>query len=609
MNWNNLTFEIQNKILASAIYDSDKNYLELSNESNWRQADEVYGLRLIFKACKQLVPPDRDLEAVVKIVLEGTLLGTQASHVLNGDELKQSDESLVSGYELSKIYYELALIEPRDNNVWASMNYTKSKIPSLKYLMVPGDDVREFLEEKASAMPQRFDSFKLISDLKEGQVISNEKQLKEILEPHLSLATNEEQIKLLLSDQHPKVARGLAAFALYLVDMMTQDYADIVRWTPLEDCDHEPNGEDSLGLESFVEEPWPIMANMTDVLTKDNFVKLIGELIEDKDEFYNAGGLDSRIKPCVYAGLNDLYKEKTKALEAINSAFQLLREAGVLSFVNPVVVHDFDFETEISSVFPIWLTKTGTALCHDPLLAPEYGIAYMRGFLNEIVLDKREQDKERKERTDSDIEYWEGEITKNDGYLVMPGLYHFDRRVRARTGSAGFLSSKDCWIIKDDETDLVSAIGKVEIPVGMNKVDLKSSYGLIEKDELAPVEVEVSDGGYVCTVRIDEWGQGAKPYINNRSFREKLGLRTWKDLLLFVLFLPVFLASQLSDNLSSKANSILFCLIFFGSFAFMSYKMPEGGADTIEDFTWVALGIYLMTSGIPVFMNSQLSKS
>jgi hypothetical protein len=574
--WNGLKFKAQNRLIYSAIYDNDNDFLVLANDSEWRQADEVYGLKLIFGTCKHLVTPNRDLKAVVKIVLEGTLLGIQTSHVLNGDELKLSGESLVSGYELSKIYYELALIEPEDNNVWATM-------------------------------PQRFDSSKLIAATKEGRAISNEKQLKNILEPHLSLATNEEEIKLLMSDQHPKIERGLAAFALYLVDTIKHDYGDVVRWTPLEDSDHEPNGEDSLGLESFVEEPWPIMANMTDVLTKDNFVKLIGELIEDKDEFYDAEGLDSRIKPCVYAGLNDLYKEKTKTLEAIKSAFQILRKAGVLNFVNPVVVRDFDFETEISSFYPIWLTKKGTTLCQNPLLAPEYGISHMRGFLNEIILDKREKGKKRKERTDSDIEYWEGKITKNDGYLVMPGLYHFDRRVRARTGSAGFLSSKDCWVIKDDEADLVSAIGKVEIPVGMNKVDLKSSYGLIEKDELAPVEIEVSDGGYVRTVRIDEWGEGAKPYVDNRSFREKLGINGLKGVMAIVFFLHVFLAMELSNRMSSKANSFFFLLVFGGSF-YLPYLILGGGRG-FEELVQVALSLYLMAAGLPIFYNSKLSDS
>ena len=64
MDWNHLTFEAQNKIIESAIYDSDKKYVELAYESKWLQADEFYGLKLIFNACKHLVTPNRDLKAV-----------------------------------------------------------------------------------------------------------------------------------------------------------------------------------------------------------------------------------------------------------------------------------------------------------------------------------------------------------------------------------------------------------------------------------------------------------------------------------------------------------------------------------------------------------------
>jgi hypothetical protein len=211
------------------------------------------------------------------------------------------------------------------------------------------------------------------------------------------------------------------------------------------------------------------------------------------------------------------------------------------------------------------------------------------------------------ERTDHDIEYWEGEIAKNDGYLVMPGLYHFDRRVRAKVGSAGFLSSKDCWIIKDDEADLVSAIGRDKIPVDMNKVDLKSKYGLTEKDELAPVEIDVSEYGTVKPRRIDEWGEGAKPYADNRSFREKLGINSWKDVMVIVFFLHVFLAMKLSDRMSSIANSFFFFLVFGASINLPIYLI-EGGRG-FEDIWRFALGIYLMTAGLPIFYNSKLSGS
>jgi hypothetical protein len=212
----------------------------------------------------------------------------------------------------------------------------------------------------------------------------------------------------------------------------------------------------------------------------------------------------------------------------------------------------------------------------------------------------------RKEKFDRDIEYWENKISQNGGYSVMPGLYHLGRRVRAKIGSAGYYSSKDCWIIKEDETDLISAIGRKELPVEMNKVDLKSKYGLTEKDELAPVKIDISDYS-VKPKRIDDWGEGAKPYVDNRSFREKLGLNGLKSVIAIVFLLHVFLATKLSDRMSSKANSFFFLFVFGGSFYLPSLIL--GGGRGFEELVHVALSLYLMAAGLPIFYNSKLSDS
>jgi hypothetical protein len=89
---------------------------------------------------------------------------------------------------------------------------------------------------------------------------------------------------------------------------------------------------------------------------------------------------------------------------------------------------------------------------------------------------------------------------------VFTGLYAGVRRVAARqiTSRFGF-----CWVLREDETDLIRQRGSVFLPCGKNSRVLRA-LGLAEREETSPAWATLAgkDNVGVLVFRTgDEWGQ------------------------------------------------------------------------------------------------------
>ena len=75
------------------------------------------------------------------------------------------------------------------------------------------------------------------------------------------------------------------------------------------------------------------------------------------------------------------------------------------------------------------------------------------------------------------------------------GLFDGDRRVKAKVIATKFEHHRShCWLLHDDEKDLIKRRGKKFLPCGKNSRILKG-LGLVESLELAPAWAAISGSG------------------------------------------------------------------------------------------------------------------
>jgi hypothetical protein len=107
-------------------------------------------------------------------------------------------------------------------------------------------------------------------------------------------------------------------------------------------------------------------------------------------------------------------------------------------------------------------------------------------------------------------------IIENGGRDNFAGLYQGDRRVAAKLIQTKF---GYCWLLRDDEVELIEARGKPFLPCGNDSRVLKN-LGLAERRELDKAWATIKGSGtglagasscYVAVFRTgDEWGESAE---------------------------------------------------------------------------------------------------
>jgi len=289
------------------------------------------------------------------------------------------------------------------------------------------------------------------------------------------------------------------------------------------------------------------------------------------------------------------FEDEIKNYSAKN-AIGNLKKQGLINYVSTETEPFYDTESSnddaLYSDYVVWLTEAGKTLAKTTI--EEASI-----FIDE----KNEKNKsiqkiKAKNVTESEIEKKKlVEQIDNQGGWVFEGLYHLNRRVKAKIVDDRY------WLLSKDEEDLTTAIGLDKIPKDMNRVDLNNQFGLTIKNELAPVDINISEWGSISIDRNDEWGQGAKHYDDNRSTLEKIGIKDWKGALLFLVLFPVFIADVISDRLSSKANSFL-CLIFVAASMSVPILHGDSGLNSLEDWFHLFLTIYLLLPLIVIWPKS-----
>ena len=106
-------------------------------------------------------------------------------------------------------------------------------------------------------------------------------------------------------------------------------------------------------------------------------------------------------------------------------------------------------------------------------------------------------------------------IARAAGISDFPGLFEGDRRVKAKIITTKF---GDCWILHDDEVDLIARRGKPFLPVGKNS-RVHKDLGLRQGIETAPAAATLTGNGrglsgahsvHVLTFRTGcKWGSDA----------------------------------------------------------------------------------------------------
>lgn len=240
-------------------------------------------------------------------------------------------------------------------------------------------------------------------------------------------------------------------------------------------------------------------------------------------------------------------------------AIQHLKEIGLVNFVttdkDPYYDTEQNSDDALQDEFIIWLSERGNKV----------GLSKNVTVQAQSFLAKRQTEEDKKQATfdkrtaEARLQKIElqKEIDKNGG-LVMPGIYHGNRRLKARMDMYDYKFQGD-WILSPLEEDIIQAISTNKILWNVNWVDLQKKYGLRLKDEIAPVTIEISEYGRLDIKRTDEWGEGAKAYTDNTSWHEKV-LRqcTLKNILFSLGLLPCLLGTVLSERITSKANRIIF---------------------------------------------------
>lgn len=137
---------------------------------------------------------------------------------------------------------------------------------------------------------------------------------------------------------------------------------------------------------------------------------------------------------------------------------------------------------------------------------------------------RREESWERSD-TDGFLSQWasglnrnlnltKAEILENDGKSDFIGLYEGDRRVKARVIETKF---GHCWLLHEDERELIQKRGKPFLPCGGNS-RIHKNLGVAEAREMAPAWCHITGTGtglsgnaWVATFRSgDKWGQDSE---------------------------------------------------------------------------------------------------
>jgi len=106
-------------------------------------------------------------------------------------------------------------------------------------------------------------------------------------------------------------------------------------------------------------------------------------------------------------------------------------------------------------------------------------------------------------------------IAANGGVAEFAGLFEGDRRVKAKIITTKF---GNCWLLHDDEVDLIARRGKPFLPTGKNS-RVHKDLGLRQGVETAPAAAALSGSGrglsgaasvHVSTFRTGcKWGSDA----------------------------------------------------------------------------------------------------
>ena len=107
------------------------------------------------------------------------------------------------------------------------------------------------------------------------------------------------------------------------------------------------------------------------------------------------------------------------------------------------------------------------------------------------------------------------ELEQSNGLGEFAGLYEGNRRVKAKIIDTRFGS---CWLLHDDERELIALRGKAFLPTGQKSRVLRE-LGLEQRFELADAGVEhweyARNYPFPGLYRKgDKWGQDAVPSLN-----------------------------------------------------------------------------------------------
>lgn len=257
---------------------------------------------------------------------------------------------------------------------------------------------------------------------------------------------------------------------------------------------------------------------------------------------------------------NEFSQGLIKSHEA-QEAIQHLKEIGLVNFVTTDQEPYYDIEQNtddaLQDEFIIWLSERGNKV----------GLSKNVKERAQSFLAKRQTEKDKKQATfdkrTAEARLQRIELQKKidkDGGWIMQGLYHGGHRVRARRDYISWAGYG--WKICETESDLIKSLNTDRISDKVHHIDLRKKYGLFFKDEIAPVTIEISEYGKLDIKRTDEWGEGAKTYIDKTSWHEKvLEQCTLKNTLFNIGLFPCLLGIILSERVTTKANRIIFFIL------------------------------------------------
>ena len=198
-------------------------------------------------------------------------------------------------------------------------------------------------------------------------------------------------------------------------------------------------------------------------------------------------------------------------------------------------------------------------------------------------------------------EEFQTRIDSQGGVFLLKGLYHGERRVRAKD------DDYSGWVIRDDEVDLISAIGRKTVKGNANPVDLKNKWGLKERKEYAPVKA-VIDGDYARIIRTDEWGEAGE--LANLSFKErvKLAIPSSMGELLYMLIFPHLVLAIIAMEYTSTLTRLVIgstgiLILFLISTIFTEDVLPTifPGLDLGNSLSMVLTLLIVLYASLPFF--------